>query len=143
MATNDQSPKANRKLESTLFSDNDPMAKIVDKNGGIDARAFKSMIFEKQAGSMTGPKNSLAVAKTSGNKNEFLQDNILLHGLKTFGITIEELLEANMRNMNPRAFEGINKRFKTQEEFVRHVEENLQSPVVRSLKSIVNVVKPK
>lgn len=77
------------KLESMLFKQNDPMARIVDKRGNIDARAFKSMIFEKQAGSMTGPKNSLAVAKASGNKNEFLQDNILLHGLKTFGITIE------------------------------------------------------
>ena len=90
-----------------MYKANDPMRGVFDKVGRIDARAFKRMIFEKQAGSLTGPKNTLAVALNNTNRNEYLPDNILLHGLKTFGITIEELLEANLRNLIPRAYDGI------------------------------------
>ena len=78
----------------------------------MDARAFKKIIFERQAGSMTGPKNFLAAAVDSANQSEFLEDNILLHGLKSFGITIEQLLEANLDNMDESAYREVKPRFK-------------------------------
>lgn len=60
---------------------------------------------------MTGPKNSLAVAK-GGDASDFLEDSILLHGLQSFGITIEQLLEANLANIEPNAYKPIEKPFK-------------------------------
>ncbi len=74
---------------------------------------------------MTGPKNSLAAAINIGDKSEFLEDNILLHGLKSFGITIDQLLAANLVNMDPRAYDPIKKRYANQEEFVAKVETKL------------------
>lgn len=70
---------------------------------------------------MGGPKNSLAVATNNNGKSEFLEDNMLLHGLKSFGITIDQLLEANLTNLDPRAYDPVEKRYKTQEEFVEKV----------------------
>lgn len=91
---------------------------------------------------MTGPKNFLAAQVNSASQSEFLEDNILLHGLKSFGITIDELLAANLKNLDPNAYKPIEPRFKNQEEFITSVQKNLQSPVVRSLKSIVDIIKP-
>jgi len=65
-----------------LQSANSAANEIFGRSGELDAKAFKKMIFEKQAGSMTGPKNSLAAAVNSSAKSEFLEDNILLYGLK-------------------------------------------------------------
>jgi len=92
---------------------------------------------------MAGPKNTLSSALLNAEKSEFLQDNVLLQGLKTFGISINQLLEANLANLEPGAYEPVKLRFKDQNEFVEKVTENLQSPVVRSLRSIVDVIKPK
>ena len=129
-------------LDTMLKARRDEQNRIYNKDGTIDARAFKRIIFERQAGSMTGPKNFLAAQVNSANKSEFLEDNILLHGLKSFGITIDELLEANLKNLDPNAYKPIEPRFKDQDEFVVNVQKNLQSPVVRSLKSIVDIIKP-
>ena len=70
---------------------------------------------------MTGPKNFLAAQVNAANKSEFLEDNILLHGLKSFGITIDELLAANLKNLDPNAYTPVQPRFATQEEFVESV----------------------
>lgn len=70
---------------------------------------------------MAGPKNTLAAAVNQAAKSEFLEDNILLHGLKSFGITIDELLAANLQNLDPHAYTPVVPRFKTQEEFVANV----------------------
>ena len=74
---------------------------------------------------MTGPKNFLAGQVNAANKSEFLEDNILLHGLKSFGITIDELLEANLKNIDPHANDPVKPRFENQEEFEKHVLQNL------------------
>ena len=69
---------------------------------------------------MAGPKNSLAVAK-GGDVGDYLEDSVLLHGLQSFGITIEQLLEANLANIEPNAYKPIEKPFKDQEAFVEKV----------------------
>ena len=80
-------------MESMLKETNAVANSVFGNAGGkLDAQAFKAMIYAKQAGSITGPKNSLAVALNSATRNDFLEDNVLLHGLKSFGITIDELL---------------------------------------------------
>ena len=83
------------------------------EDGSIDAKAFKKIIFERQAGSMNGPKNSLAASVNAAQKSEYMDDNILLHGLKSFGITIEQLLEANLTNIDQNAYEPVAPKFKT------------------------------
>ena len=77
-----------------MLKETNAVANSVFGNAGdkLDAKAFKAMIYEKQAGSMSGPKNSLAVALTSATRNDFMDENVLLHGLKLFGITLDELL---------------------------------------------------
>ena len=43
-----------------LSNQNKESNAVFKSDGTIDARAFKKIIFERQAGSMNGPKNSLA-----------------------------------------------------------------------------------
>ena len=69
---------------------------------------------------MAGPQNSLAVAK-AGESGDYLADSILLHGLQSFGITIEQVLEANLKNIQPDAYKPIEKPFKNQAAFVEKV----------------------
>ena len=45
--------------------------------------------------------------------------------------------------MDPNAYDPIPKRYKDQEHFVSTVQQQLVSPAVRSLKDIVEIIKPK
>ena len=104
--------RAKKNVEAMKYHQGKAENNIWRPDGTLDARAFKKIIFERQAGSMTGPKNFLAAAVDSANQSEFLEDNILLHGLKSFGITIEQLLEANLDNMDESAYREVKPRFK-------------------------------
>jgi len=48
-----------------------------------------------------------------------------MQGLKSFGITIEQLLEANLVNMEPNAYAPIKKKYKNMDEFVEKVQSHL------------------
>ena len=99
--------RAKKSVEAMKYQQGKEENNIWRPDGTLDARAFKKIIFERQAGSMTGPKNFLAAAVDSANQSEFLEDNILLHGLKSFGITIDELLAANLDNIDENAYKPI------------------------------------
>ena len=72
---------------------------------------------------MNGQKNTMAAANSQ--PSEFLEDNVLMQGLKSFGITIEQLLEANLVNMEPNAYAPIKKKYKNMDEFVEKVQSHL------------------
>ena len=85
--------------------------------------------------------HSAYLGAQSKEKGEYLDDSHLLKGLKTFGLTYKELLDANLKNINMNAYKEVPKRYKTEEEFIKRVEEKLSSQATKSLRSIVSVIK--
>ena len=61
-ATREGSPDGDKKVEKLLYDANKNEIQIWDKKGKLDPKAFKKLIFERQAGSLSGPKNTLSAA---------------------------------------------------------------------------------
>lgn len=60
----------------------------------------------------------------------------MLNGLHNAGVTIKELLDANMDNMIPSANVKPERRFKDEASFIAHVESNIKSKQQMVLESI-------
>ena len=93
---------------------------IYDVNGQLDARAFKRLMYEKEAGTATGSKAFMAGATSA--RGGYAPDSYLLNGLAVHGLTFQQLLDANLRNIDPRAYAPISKPYNTADEFVEKVQ---------------------
>ena len=99
------------------------------------------MIFSKEAGTYSG--HAAFIGGSVKERGEFLDDSYLLRGLRAFGITYEQLLEANLRHIDHNAYREVPKRYHTEEEFIKRVEGKLASEATKSLRNIVSVIKPR
>ena len=61
--------------------------KIYDDTGNLDARAFKRLMYEQEAGTATGSKAFMAGATAAAGG--YAPDSYLLNGLAVHGVTFQ------------------------------------------------------
>ena len=108
------------------------------KDGQLDARAFNKEIFAVEADMISKPRNVQSFSNRMDDS--FLNDSYLLKGLAKAGLTIQQLLDANLLNLRPDA-DKLPDLSQSSEEFIQMVKDKLRNTHAQNLHKIVDVLK--